>query len=87
MQRQSRKFVNSLETVPTKRQEKTDLLIFNGIELGKIGLNFSRKEIKRMFWLIWSFVGLDIFLILPIGPGGFACATRGGIAMHSWPFL
>ena len=22
-----------------------------------------------------------------IGPGGFACATRGGIAMRSWPLL
>ena len=22
-----------------------------------------------------------------IGPGGFACATRGGVAMRSWPLL
>ena len=24
---------------------------------------------------------------LNIGPGGFACATRGGIALRSWPLL
>ena len=22
-----------------------------------------------------------------IGPGGFACATAGGVAVHSWPLL
>ena len=26
-------------------------------------------------------------MTLAFGPGGFGCATRGGVAMRSWPLL
>ena len=39
--------------------------------------------------IIISFVKDHIAKITPerIGPGGFASATRGGVAMRSWPLL
>ena len=37
--------------------------------------------------MLYSTAQHIITLMYSIGPGGFACATRGGVAMRSWPLL
>ena len=79
----------------TKAETPTSVLIKNEyndqISFNQPNETASRMKRKHNILIGYDFVDENDSDIqtwdLAIGPGGFACATRGGIAMHRWPLL
>ena len=56
----------------------------NGIELAQAALH-APPEVSLQCIAGHCYYQLSLFFFF--GPGVFACATRGGVSMHSWSLL